>query len=533
MSDAFVPRRRTVAAALFASLAVAATVSGPVPADAQSRKAQRSEPKRSEPVREPRGPLVAVVSIADQRMEVFDKDGLVTSTRVSTGKPGHGTPTGIFSIIQKKVQHTSNLYFAEMPFMQRITWSGVALHAGVVPGYPASHGCIRLPYAFARQFYGMTEMGMRVIVAPDEVEPSSFTHPGLFSPRPVDLEPLIARIGPRDRVASSVVAHAETGSVVTADARPRPSIPGVMRLGAPVIEDQSAQRPAPITASAVPASSDPSSPTEPSANLLQLRQQARGALTTANRVVASERQDLERVRNRHGSIVTQFSTLERTVERASGRLDAAWKAFARARNVRALDAAIDAERKAALQLADAAGKLGDIGPEAQAARAEVTAAADELRAAEANRDAAQALVAELDRMMKPVHVMVSRKTGKIYVRQGWEPILEAPVTISEPERPLGTHVYTVKTTSETAATWSVVSVDRREAARERRNAQRDSRNVDMPASGPDRALDRIVIPEDVRQRVSEMLSPGSSLIVSDEAPSSETGKGTDIIVLTR
>jgi len=476
--------------------------------------------------------MVAIVSIADQRMEVFDKDGLVTSTRVSTGKPGHGTPTGIFSVIQKKVQHTSNLYFAEMPFMQRITWSGVALHAGVVPGYPASHGCIRLPYAFARQFYGMTEMGMRVIVAPDEVEPSSFAHPGLFSPRPVDLEPLIARVGPRDR-AAPVVARAETGAFVTADARPRPSIPGVMRLGAPIIEEKAGERPAPITAPAAPSTGTPSSQTEPPANLLQLRQQARSALATASRIVVTERQDLERVRSRHGSVVAQFSTLERTVERASGRLEAAQNAFARARNVRAVDAAIDAERKAAEVIAAAAEKLGDIGPEAQAARAEVTAAADKLRAAEANRDSAQALVAELDRMMKPVHVMVSRKTGKIYVRQGWEPILEAPVTISEPERPLGTHVFTVKTTTETAATWSVVSVDRREAARERRGAQRDGRTVELPAAGPARALDRVVIPEDVRQRVSEMLSPGSSLIVSDEAPSSETGKGTDIIVLTR
>jgi hypothetical protein len=532
MSDAFVPRRRYFAVGFFGLLAASATLAAPLTADAQSRAGQRSEPKRSEPIREPRGPMVAIVSIADQRMEVFDKDGLVTSTRVSTGKPGHGTPTGIFSVIQKKVQHTSNLYFAEMPFMQRITWSGVALHAGVVPGYPASHGCIRLPYAFARQFYGMTEMGMRVIVVPDEVEPSSFAHAGLFSPRPVDLEPLIARIGPRDR-AAPVVARAETGTVVTADARPRPSIPGAMRLGAPVIEDPSAQRPTPITAPAIPSTGSPSAQNEPPANLLRLRQQARSALATANRTVTTERQAVERVRDKHGSLVAQFSSLERTIDRASDRLEAAQRAFARARNVRAVDAAIDAERKAAEAIADAADKLGDVGPEAQAARAEIAAAADKLRTAEANRDSAQALVAELDRMMKPLHVMVSRKTGKIYVRQGWEPILEAPVTISEPERPLGTHVYTVKTTSETAATWSVVSFDRREPARERRGAQRDSRSVELPASGPDRALDRIAISEDVRQRVSEMLSPGSSLIVSDEAPSSETGKGTDIIVVTR
>ena len=92
-------------------------------------------------------------------------------------RPGHRTPTGVFSVIGKERWHRSNIYSgAPMPFMQRITWSGVAMHAGVVPGYPASHGCIRLPAGFAPQLFGMTKMGARVVVTPRDVEPVEFSH---------------------------------------------------------------------------------------------------------------------------------------------------------------------------------------------------------------------------------------------------------------------------------------------------------------------------------------------------------------------
>lgn len=127
--------------------------------------AQRGKPAASFGVeRDGNGPLIAVVSIGDQRLTVYDRDGIVARSPVSSGAQGHRTPTGIFSVLQKKVQHTSNLYFAEMPHMQRITWSGIAMHAGVLPGYPASHGCVRLPDEIARMIYEKVIVGTPVTI---------------------------------------------------------------------------------------------------------------------------------------------------------------------------------------------------------------------------------------------------------------------------------------------------------------------------------------------------------------------------------
>ena len=113
----------------------------------------------------PRGPLLMIVSLATQRATLYRNGVPIAITTVSTGKPGHETPTGVFTILQRDIDHRSNLYEdAPMPYMQRLTWGGVALHGGSLPGYPASHGCIRLPQAFARLLYGVTRLGMTVIV---------------------------------------------------------------------------------------------------------------------------------------------------------------------------------------------------------------------------------------------------------------------------------------------------------------------------------------------------------------------------------
>src|SRR5262245_25194750 len=108
---------------------------------------------------------MAIVSLGDQRISIYGADGKLLDAPVSSGSAGYETPAGIFSIVQKKEEHRSNLYDdGEMPFMQRITWTGIALHAGNLPGHPASHGCVRLPMAFARQLFDMTEMGMRGLI---------------------------------------------------------------------------------------------------------------------------------------------------------------------------------------------------------------------------------------------------------------------------------------------------------------------------------------------------------------------------------
>ena len=119
------------------------------------------------------GPLYLIISLQRQMVHVYNGDRLVGVASVSTGTAGHRTPTGEFPILQKREWHRSNLYSnAPMPFMQRLTWDGVALHAGHNPGYPASHGCIRLPTAFARTLFGMTLLGTLVRVNADEVGPA-------------------------------------------------------------------------------------------------------------------------------------------------------------------------------------------------------------------------------------------------------------------------------------------------------------------------------------------------------------------------
>ncbi len=134
------------------------------------------------PEASPDGPLMIVVSLEKQRAFVYRNGVLIGVSTVSTGAPGHTTPTGIFTILQKKVDHRSNLYNdAPMPFMQRLTWSGVAMHAGHLPGFPASHGCIRLPFDFAQKLFAITQLGLTVIITDAGAIPR-------FAPGPSALE---------------------------------------------------------------------------------------------------------------------------------------------------------------------------------------------------------------------------------------------------------------------------------------------------------------------------------------------------------
>jgi hypothetical protein len=144
------------------------------------------------PSRNPEGPLQIIVSLGSQRLFVYDKAGLLTTSTVSTGVGGYPTPTGVFAVLDKEKQHYSNIYGgASMPFMQRLTMSGVALHSGMVTGRPASHGCIRLPHSFSMQLYKLTRLGVRVIIAPDAPVPADIAHARLFArtpPQPAEPE---------------------------------------------------------------------------------------------------------------------------------------------------------------------------------------------------------------------------------------------------------------------------------------------------------------------------------------------------------
>ena len=142
---------------------------------------------RWQPEIAPAGPVLVLVSLPDQRASVYRNGVRIGVSPVSTGKPGHETPTGVFTILQKKREHYSNLYDdAPMPFMQRLTWDGIALHAGNVPGYPASHGCVRLPEAFAEKLFEVTSQGMTVVITDRADAAPMLARPALFpSPPPM------------------------------------------------------------------------------------------------------------------------------------------------------------------------------------------------------------------------------------------------------------------------------------------------------------------------------------------------------------
>src|SRR5215510_9846163 len=343
--------------------------------------------KHEQPV--PQGPLHIIVSTAKQRVTVYANGTPVGRAPVSTGMPDHPTPMGIFTVISKSRWHLSNIYSgAPMPYMQRITWSGIALHAGKLPGYPASHGCIRLPEHFAARLWGLSKIGARVIIARDEVEPVAIAHPRLPVPKK-----------PENKPADAPVAAA------------------------------------------------------PAAGKIEL--------------VAS-------------------------VEIAS--------------------------------------KVGDGMKEIGAVKSAPL------------EDNVQ--VMPRPQRQGPVQVFVSRKQGKVFVRQDFKPIFEAPVTINEPDRPLGTHVLTAMQMQEDgAAKWTVVTIPSgyaRPHDRDGKGGTKLSRAKQEAfatglATAPTAAaaLDRIEMPQEAMDRIAGLLAPGSALIVSDNALSDETGIETDFIVLTK
>jgi len=129
------------------------------------------------------GPVVMVVSITEQRAYVYRNGVLIGATTVSTGRPGHQTPTGVFTVLQKQKEHRSTIYDgAPMPYMERLTWGGIALHAGGLPGYPESHGCIHLPSEFAQRLFDISPSGMTVVIGTEATVPERVAHPGYLAP---------------------------------------------------------------------------------------------------------------------------------------------------------------------------------------------------------------------------------------------------------------------------------------------------------------------------------------------------------------
>jgi hypothetical protein len=321
--------------------------------------------QKAKPQEVAKGPLQIIVSIADQRISVYDDGTLITRSSVSTGVQGHPTPVGVFGVIG--------------PYMQRITWSGIALHAGVLPGHPASHGCIRLAKDFAIRLWHLTKRGTRVIIAPNNVDPVRIASPHLFS-------------GPE--IASS----SQDSSIDTLAGKDVLTIPST------------------------PASLVPNAQLQKGTNLLP----------------------------------------------ATG-----------------------------------------VAPQKKTA---------------------------------PISVFVSRKLSRLFVRQRFKPLFDVPIKVENPERPLGTHLFTLLELQDEGASfrWNVVSMPETLSS----TSTSSNKNPNAPVQGtsgtarsdpsPDdasAALDRIEIPPDVVGRISQILTPGSSLIVSDYGVSRETGTDTDFIVV--
>src|SRR3981189_909482 len=157
--------------------------------------------------------------IKTQKVPFYDADGWILRAPVSTGVTGRETPAGVFAVLEKDKDHHSTLYDdAWMPNMPRITWNGVALHGGPLPGYAASHGCVRMPFGFAEKLFEKTWIGMRVIISPENAEPVEFTHPALFVPKGEAIAGAPARAEALAREAAEAASTADDAKRAAAKA---------------------------------------------------------------------------------------------------------------------------------------------------------------------------------------------------------------------------------------------------------------------------------------------------------------------------
>ena len=189
-------------------------------ADAVARQARPAPPpKEAEAPRKAGEPIMAIVSIKFQQVTFYDADGWILRAPVSTGTKGRETPAGVFAVVEKEKDHRSTLYDdAEMPNMQRITWNGIALHGGPLPGYAASHGCIRMPFGFAEKLFDKTRIGMRVIISPNDAAPVEISHPALFMPKAEAVAAAPSRAETLAREAAEAVKTADEAKKAAATA---------------------------------------------------------------------------------------------------------------------------------------------------------------------------------------------------------------------------------------------------------------------------------------------------------------------------
>ncbi|MGB8048550.1 MAG: L,D-transpeptidase family protein, partial [Pseudolabrys sp.] len=193
----------------------------------------RPAPKEATAPREAGELIMAIVSIKTQQVTFYDAEGWIFRAPVSTGVKERETPAGVFAVIEKDKDHHSSMYDdAWMPHMQRITWNGLALHGGPLPGYAASHGCVRMPFGFAEKLFGKTRIGMRVIISPNDAAPVEFSHPALslFTPNveAIAAAPVHAETLARE-AAEAATAGVETKNAAATAARETASLTSSLR----------------------------------------------------------------------------------------------------------------------------------------------------------------------------------------------------------------------------------------------------------------------------------------------------------------
>ncbi|MGG6895391.1 L,D-transpeptidase family protein [Rhizobium sp. BR 315] len=385
--------------------------------------------------------LQIVVSKDRQSLAVYDGDQVVATSKVSTGKRGHTTPSGIFSILEKKVYHESNLYSASpMPFMQRLTWSGIALHeSNSVPNYPASHGCVRMPKAFAKMLYQMTERGVHVVIADQPLVPQPFENAMLFQPQAAPPPALFSGIELRPMTAS-FLQQGQSLQVATND----------------------------VTSIKIPKAQEI---VAPPADLAPL------SILITRRGLRENVRDLQGLLNGMGFITgTPDGMLGPSTVQAI-------EDFRKAHDIKA---------------------MGDLVSPA---------------------------------LMKVVYAAAGKgepPNGAIMVRQNFKPLFEGPAIIAEPQEALGVHFFTANTIDRIngKADWFGMTLeeDLSKQAKKRYGISSEEQSQSLDAA--EQALSRISVPDEVRHRIEDLLTAGSSLTISDTGVGPETGNETDFITIT-
>jgi hypothetical protein len=440
-----VAMRRWGPAAIVMLAAVAALT--PLNADAAARQARPAPPKEATAPRDAGEPIMAIVSIKTQQVTFYDADGWIVRAPVSTGVKGRETPAGVFAVIEKDKEHHSTMYDdAWMPNMQRITWNGVALHGGPLPGYAASHGCVRMPYGFAEKLFDKTGIGMRVIISPNDAAPVELSHPALFMPN-----------------AEAVAAAPARAELLAREA----------------------------------------------AEAAEAADEAKKAAATAARETAS--------------LTSSLRKLELLKRRADVELAAADKALAAAKTDQAKARAEDLKQMAGVKVADLGTQSDTAKADAKSKLDAAAAAKGAVKPAQTTKTEAAKAASEAKLALEPVSIYISRETEKLYVRRNthkpaldgggevFDATIEVPVTIRNPDTPIGTHVFTAMARNDAGLRWSAVTIDGADDAKD--------------------ALDRITIPREVLDRIAPTALPRSSIVISDEPLSGETNYRTEFVVV--